>query len=1126
MFHLISLSPLSLPNLRGRLFCALLATLCCLSAAHGQSSPSLSVSLTPTAPLTNQTLTATPLVSGVSGEGLVYRYNFKVEGVIVQSGPARTLDLSQTGYGDVGQSVSVQVEASHANGEPTVLAPGLASVSVANSEPVITRQTFTVALNQATSLSLEVRDDDGDALSTVLAGGNLPPGLALSGGLIVGTPTQTGQFAFGLTIGDGRAAPKTANFIIIVSGAADGLAPVVTRSPLASHYTRDGLASLVYLGSVTDVAPPGVTPTGVLKVLFQLRRNSDGFAWSGNPAVGFSADTNSGYYPSFLFEPVPNTTAGTRTFRRTFSSFIPPASVLVPGEYSLVIAGQDNAGNYSVAVSDFHIVAAPVAPLNLSATAGAEQVTLAWNATPGATSYRVFRRLASGTYDFTDPVAIVSGTSANDSGLTAGTTYHYVVRSVNAIGTSPDSNEASATPTLASPWAPAGLTATAGAADTSIQLAWNAVGSASSYQVFRSTASGSYDLAAPLVTTTATTFADSSAAAGPTYYYVVRALNAAGASPLSNQASAALTPAPTPTATPTPAPTATPTPEPTATPTPEPTATPTPEPTPMPAPLTLDAQIRADAASAWLGEGIVNGDGAGQTLTNTIAGGQTQSRSIRIARQGGGASQTVKVTLPDWTAFAAAGWTASFTDASNGLDISAQITNAAGWSIVMNDGETREILATVTAPQNATASATGALTFRVAAETSSETSALDAVKALWSVSAPASPPSLDLAIRAHNGVWLGQNVINQDGTDQTLETVADSSHVASGQLKLSVAGAQNGQTVTWSVPDWATFQADGWDARFFDAPTEGNEITAQITGAGWTTTHANGAEPVIRWEVIAPAGSSDVTRVLSVRASLAGGVADVVRASVKVLRNARPDVSIRHVEGEPPIGENVFSPTAQQLELVTTVQKTENFIVKITNSSSTTAQFLFERPTPTSLPSGWRYKFYGTDGEVDSLLESQNLITPMLAPYQSVEWRLELALEANSDTTGALPVRFSGADAFDECQLALRLQGIKGAEYSLNGGASWTAVEGVGAVISVPKGSTLGLRALPLVPAVPWPNDPFQPAWWREGKPYFGDLVFLYYPDPTPAGEAGEIARVECGNSFDVRVKVKSEETP
>jgi hypothetical protein len=174
----------------------------------------------------------------------------------------------------------------------------------------------------------------------------------------------------------------------------------------------------------------------------------------------------------------------------------------------------------------------PSAPTGLSATAGNQQVSLSWIASTGATSYNVKRGTASG-----GPYTTVSSpttTSYTDTGLTNGTTYYYVVSAVNSYGESANSSEVSATP-LAPPAAPTNLTATAG--NQQVSLSWTAsTGTVTGYHVKRSTTNGSGYTQVGAPTTNA--YTDTGLTNGTTYYYVVTAVNAAGESGNSNQASA------------------------------------------------------------------------------------------------------------------------------------------------------------------------------------------------------------------------------------------------------------------------------------------------------------------------------------------------------------------------------------------------------------------------------------------------------------------------------------------------------------------------------------------------------------------------------------------------------------
>jgi hypothetical protein len=90
-------------------------------------------------------------------------------------------------------------------------------------------------------------------------------------------------------------------------------------------------------------------------------------------------------------------------------------------------------------------IAAPAVPTGLSATAGYSQVALSWAASVGAGGYNIKRTTVSnGTHE---PIALgVTTTNYNDTGLTNGTTYYYVVSALNAGGESSNSSSVSATP--------------------------------------------------------------------------------------------------------------------------------------------------------------------------------------------------------------------------------------------------------------------------------------------------------------------------------------------------------------------------------------------------------------------------------------------------------------------------------------------------------------------------------------------------------------------------------------------------------------------------------------------------------------------------------------------------------
>jgi hypothetical protein len=198
--------------------------------------------------------------------------------------------------------------------------------------------------------------------------------------------------------------------------------------------------------------------------------------------------------------------------------------------------------------------ATPSAPSGLSAAAASSsQINLGWTASTASSgctiTYSVYRSTTSGfTPSSGNQIASgVSGRTFSDSGLAASTTYFYLVEGVDSSGSSGASNQASATTQApacaAAPTAPSGLGATA-TSSSQINLSWTAstagTGCSITYNVFQSTTSGFTPGSGNQIATgvTSTSFSNTGLAASTTYFYLVEAVDAAGSSAASNQASA------------------------------------------------------------------------------------------------------------------------------------------------------------------------------------------------------------------------------------------------------------------------------------------------------------------------------------------------------------------------------------------------------------------------------------------------------------------------------------------------------------------------------------------------------------------------------------------------------------
>lgn len=155
-----------------------------------------------------------------------------------------------------------------------------------------------------------------------------------------------------------------------------------------------------------------------------------------------------------------------------------------------------------------------------------------WGAVTGAASYQLdvaTDNLFAGILVAYNNLS-VAGTTQAVTGLTAGVTYYYRVRAVNAGGTSANSNVITAITVPGSPTATAATTLTA----SSFFANWNAVTGATGFRIDVGTTSGGTDVLNNFDVGNVVTYNVTGLLAGTNYYFQVRAYNANGTSGNSN----------------------------------------------------------------------------------------------------------------------------------------------------------------------------------------------------------------------------------------------------------------------------------------------------------------------------------------------------------------------------------------------------------------------------------------------------------------------------------------------------------------------------------------------------------------------------------------------------------------
>jgi predicted phage tail protein len=334
-------------------------------------------------------------------------------------------------------------------------------------------------------------------------------------------------------------------------------APVGGSPVSATSTTVTGLANgTTYYFNVAAVNGAGEGPASAEVSAVPVTRPDPPTGLTATPGdsqvtLSWAAPASDGGAPVSGYDVYRGTSPGGETGAPVGGSPVSATSTIVTGldngtTYYFTVAAVNGVGEGPVSAEVSATPAAtPGAPIRLTATAGNAQVTLSWTApaSDGGLPVTGYHLYAGTTADFSGQSSIVTvtGTVVTVTGLANGTTYYFKVAAVSRAGEGPGT-VAEAVP-LTTPGAPAALTATPG--DSQATLSWAAPASdggapISEYIIYQGTSPGG-ETGAPVsgspVTATSTTV--TGLVNGTTYYFKVAAVNAAGQSPLSAEASAA-----------------------------------------------------------------------------------------------------------------------------------------------------------------------------------------------------------------------------------------------------------------------------------------------------------------------------------------------------------------------------------------------------------------------------------------------------------------------------------------------------------------------------------------------------------------------------------------------------------
>ncbi|MDA8975120.1 discoidin domain-containing protein [Akkermansiaceae bacterium] len=286
----------------------------------------------------------------------------------------------------------------------------------------------------------------GDSpLTWSISAGSLPVGVSMnSSGFISGTPTTSGTSNFTVIVSDVDSDSDTQALSLIID-AEPGPDPAkfslsggdviasMSQSPNIAGNTLDGA-----LGTRWSAQGDGewirYDLGSVMNIHFLKLAWLDGASRTANFDVEVSDDDTN--WTAVLSD---EDSSGTTTALETVE--IPDT----PARYVRIVGHGNSSPSLWNSITETEIwgtavvALPPEAPVIHTVNSLDGRVVVLWDASPGATSYKVKRSTVSGSGYVT--VTNLSGVSYLDTGVVNGTTYHYVISAVSVAGESTDSSE-------------------------------------------------------------------------------------------------------------------------------------------------------------------------------------------------------------------------------------------------------------------------------------------------------------------------------------------------------------------------------------------------------------------------------------------------------------------------------------------------------------------------------------------------------------------------------------------------------------------------------------------------------------------------------------------------------------
>ncbi len=252
-----------------------------------------------------------------------------------------------------------------------------------------------------------------------------------------------------------------------------------------------------------------------------------------------------------------------------------------------------------------------------------------------------------------------------------------------------------------------------------------------------------------------------------------------------------------------------------------------------------DIMAKNSADGAYTGDNTYNTNATGQTVGANVSPLTAAVFHYQVQNDGATANVTMTGTAGD------ANFTISYYDAlTGGNNITANMTGAGHTLTALTLGVPSYIRAEVTPTVNAALDSSKNIQVTATSEDASDV-------AIGSITVTAVfQPDVKIK-KSADGSYTGSNIYNQDGSFQAVSESIVNRATATYHICL-----RNNGNIAETFVVTGTVGTNGWNVFYFDALAAGNNITQNVTGAGWTSPSLTaGASTFLRMEVSPASGT-------------------------------------------------------------------------------------------------------------------------------------------------------------------------------------------------------------------------------------------------------------------------------